>query len=605
MRVIVLLPPQNIKSMVATLQFFSRYLLLACLVVWVFAAALDGDFVWDDRHYLVDDPDYRAENIIESPVFDSFFVSKNYFRPLVVFSFVAQMKLHELDAFYFHAVNVLIHLVTCLLLLFVLDKVSLKLALKSPHWVAFFCACLYSVSPLVVEPVVWVSGRFDLCFGLFSVLLAYLYLFNCSSLLPRIAIFICYLAAALSKEHAVVLPVVLFLLGVILNQAVNKQAMANEFKEHLPTFLIMFLAGVVYLGIRFGVLGYLYLSESSAVLDAGQADLGRLVIVVRSIGGYLIHSVLPFYDVSPVYTLGDPIYLEGARAIVEAVLGGGVLIMALFGAWLRVPRSFQLFLTLFLVCYFPVINLLRSNGTDNYIALRFMYFPYAVSVMCLPLLWSHVRSFLASHRVLFVLPAMFMALVVMGAKSTVPVWSLDETLWKWGYSMRNNSFMANSNLMADLVTRNQHEKAIEVGEAYLKNNPSSLGVLEGLAIAHAYSGNEEKALAIYEEIFEKMRFASSKDLSNIYGSLAVLLFKMNVADPEIENVCRAAIELNSKNRRARYLLANYLLINGADKAEAFKIFAEGIQMAPKKERNQMLEIVAVDPVWEGFNVEDY
>lgn len=573
----------------------------------VFGQALNWEFVWDDNHYLVDDATYRMPDSATDPIFQAFFVSPNYFRPLVVASFVAQLRIHDLNPLYFHLVNVSVHLLTGVVFFFLLQKLWLdnKENVISRAGVLVL-SCLFVASPIVVEPVSWVSGRFDLLFGLFSLVVLLIYLKAKRTALSNISLFSAYLAACLSKEHAVAVPAIAFLMGFVHRGDFSIGGLIREFHQRLFPILILISAGLAYILIRWLVLGYVYVDESSHV-ESHFSLATRAIIVVRSMGANLIHLCLPFYDVSPVYTLNFKDLLGEPVGIVEFLVGLSLIPAVIAFAMHSRCRGLLLFTIAFILSILPVSNILRLNGTDNYIALRFLYFPYAVFLMFFPVWLDFFKQY--AFRTGWQLKAgvIYCLINAFVAHSTVSVWESNSTLWNWGYAMRSDSFMANSNLIADLVQKRQFETAISVAEKYLKNKPPNINVMQSLALAYAGLGDSQKAVTIYEDLFLKFGVSSPKVLSQLYAGLARVLMQNNAGDPQIEAVCRAAIALYSQNRQARYVLSRYLVVREGGHQEAVSLLKDGLSMAPLLERKYVVGELRQDPIASeyGFTSEEY
>lgn len=128
----------------------------------------------------------------------------SYYRPLLATSFQLDYLTGHLSPVSYHLTNVLLHL-GCVLLLFrflILNRLSRE--------VAFLFTLLFSVHPVLVHAVAWVPGRNDsmLCLFTLASLNALLRFFQSekrSYLVPHFIFFAC---ALLTKESAIVLPLV-------------------------------------------------------------------------------------------------------------------------------------------------------------------------------------------------------------------------------------------------------------------------------------------------------------------------------------------------------------------------------------------------------------
>ena len=117
--------------------------------------------------------------------------------------------------------NTLIHLLSVLLvfwfvLLLLKNKSEILLSkIEKPLFVSFITALLFTIHPMRVESVVWVSERKDVLYSFFFLAACINYLKYLASKKQRkylIYSFFLFLASCLSKGQAVVLPIMLLLL---------------------------------------------------------------------------------------------------------------------------------------------------------------------------------------------------------------------------------------------------------------------------------------------------------------------------------------------------------------------------------------------------------
>ena len=115
---------------------------------------LDGEFVFDDRPAIVDNPDCHPD---KSPLMQAW---KNNFwgqemgspysqhasyRPLTIWTFRANVWANGLNPRGFHIVNVLLHAVASVLFYFVCRKAH---GLSTPAVVSLFAASMFAVHPV-------------------------------------------------------------------------------------------------------------------------------------------------------------------------------------------------------------------------------------------------------------------------------------------------------------------------------------------------------------------------------------------------------------------------------------------------------------------------
>jgi tetratricopeptide (TPR) repeat protein len=128
------------------------------------------------------------------------------------------MKFTGIDPRYFHAANIVIHLINVILVFFVTKKLS-----KSPL-ISVLCCTLFALHPTRVESVVWVMQRKDLLYTLFYLLslISYIYYIE-KKKHPFIflVVILCSWLASISKIQAVMLPLTLFLIDYYYSRRIN------------------------------------------------------------------------------------------------------------------------------------------------------------------------------------------------------------------------------------------------------------------------------------------------------------------------------------------------------------------------------------------------
>lgn len=133
--------------------------LVFALSFFLFSPSIHGDFLnWDDTIYITSNE--LVYNEISLSSFKDLYAFEQYIS-LVLFSFLIQINLLGSDPFYFHLINILLHLVNVALVF----KLSQRL-LKN-DFMALSIALLFSIHPLKAESVCWIIQRKDLLFSMF------------------------------------------------------------------------------------------------------------------------------------------------------------------------------------------------------------------------------------------------------------------------------------------------------------------------------------------------------------------------------------------------------------------------------------------------------
>jgi len=278
--------------------------LIAAAGAGAYLNSLEGEFLWDDDHFIVNNAYLRSwsylPEIFTGDVAAGSGVSYGYYRPLATFSYLVDYTLWGLNPRGYHAAGILYHILAaaalfCLVGLIFRDEL-----------LAFLTALLYVVHPVHTETVAYVSGRPDsLCALLiFLAFIMYLKFLAKGRPLRFVLMAASFAGALLSRESSVVLP--LLLLAYHLAFRVRLRP--------LP-FLPILLLAATYVLARWRL----------AAPEAGAPPLaGRVSGFLASVPEYLRLLVLPLH-LHQEYGVGgfsfpDPPVIAGAAVTAAALL---------------------------------------------------------------------------------------------------------------------------------------------------------------------------------------------------------------------------------------------------------------------------------------------
>ena len=180
---------------------------LAVVVGLAYANSLAGGFHYDDVHSLVSNPSIRdlsqVPRYFRDPTAFSADPDKAMYRPLVVVSYAVNYALGGDRPYGYHVLNLGLHLAAVLLVW------QVALALGATPAGALAAGLLFGLHPLATEPVNYVSSRSE---SLAAVGLLAAFRSGLAAGRGATAIsWVCFAAALLAKEVAIVFPVLLFL----------------------------------------------------------------------------------------------------------------------------------------------------------------------------------------------------------------------------------------------------------------------------------------------------------------------------------------------------------------------------------------------------------
>jgi hypothetical protein len=242
------------------------------------------DFIWVDNIVIDGKVDYLGPLTITT----------GFFRPLVSWTFGLQYELHGMNSRPYGWFNLFLHLVNILLVYLLLSSA----AISRPY--AFWAAVLFAFNTKGSTMAVgWISGRTTLLCDCFALLSLYLYLKvrqqhrqqggNGKRIFLYFLAGSVYLAALLSKETAVAVPVFVFLASLIDEKRKNNGVSSRDFfKSVQKAFLntVVFLIPLIlYVFLRLG---------SNAIVPFNAPDYYRFslapLVVLKNLFEYIIRS---------------------------------------------------------------------------------------------------------------------------------------------------------------------------------------------------------------------------------------------------------------------------------------------------------------------------
>jgi len=354
------------------LNFPRRHLFIYVLVLLtvnlaVFLPSMRGDFLWDDKYFISENPNIQGSNFLETFLVSPFGgfsgLDENsarmdrimqFYRPLTSLSYWLDFKVWGLNPAAFHLTNIVLHLANSVLLFFILLSLGISVA------PAFSSALLFSVFPLHFENVAWISGRTDLLSFLFAALSVWFFVkfldrrgglyLGLSSLF--------FLLSLLSKENAILLPVIFGL--VFLRKGFDAKKAVLLILPYGAALAVWFVLRRIASG------------------PGGLEYSGRTLFdFLAAVGFYTAKIVFPFrlsVTINPVPVFKNIFYQ------ISGVLLTAFFLVALFQSVKKKTKeapAFQAFSGYFLFLL-PSVAAIFSASTISLLAWRFLYLASAV-----------------------------------------------------------------------------------------------------------------------------------------------------------------------------------------------------------------------------------
>jgi tetratricopeptide (TPR) repeat protein len=505
--------------------------LLAVAVIFIYAETLSGPFIFDDRNNIRDNPHIRISQITWSGLTSAAVDSPSHHRPVANISFALNYYMHGYNVVGFHAVNIIIHIISGILLYFLVQTTFRTPALQSRYerykWISFFSAAIWLFHPLQTQSVSYIVQRMNSLAAMFYILsfLCYAQLRVHPQDRRKWALLSgCILAGMLAlgtKENAATLP--LFLL--LYEWYFFRDLSLKWLKEHLALLagllLLTAIVALVFLGIH--PLDKIWAGYAFRNFTPAQRLLTemRVVIFYISLFFWPHPSRLNLdHDFALSHSLTDPITtLFSMLAIVV------LLVLAVVTAKNQRLISFG-------ILWFLGNLVIESSifGLEIIFEHR-LYLPSMMfSLVVVVLVYRWVRP-------AWLKPLILCTLTIVAALWTYErneVWGDRIAIWQDCIKKSPHKARPYNNLGAALADAGQYDKAIEQYHKALQINPYYPNAYTNLGFALAKQGKVEQSITQFLKALE-LKPRDYETLSN----LGVALLMQNRQAEAIEYLSEA------------------------------------------------------------------
>ena len=546
------------------------------LVGLAFLPALHFGYVWDDHSLFLNTPDLRAPDLIWHALWQPVLRGSTYLRPLVLASFAVEFLTLGTSPAWAHGINLLIHLANVAMVMalahhFVRDT-------SRPTLKVVLAGLLYGLHPALIEPVAWAAGRFDLMVTFFS-LAALLAAVKLAGWRRMLTVSLCFFLAALSKEMAATLPLLVFL---VLLASRDRDIPWREMPRHIwrqdaAMYALLLLTGIVYLIIRkITMPGFVHID--TGVESDFHHDIGHIAFVGQTLIFYVKMSLWPFAHLNPMHP-----FSPAQMTVADHWTGLGALALAVLASvtalWRRSTPG--ILVVAWLVALLPVLNILPLTIVGDIGEERFLTLPLAFLVlgfMRLPA--PRFFSTYATLPYLVTLVALaWLAFSVATVRITLPLWRNDYLLWNWALIGNPRSNMVRYNHALTSISFGHLRQAEDFIQNWedKQNDPPGPYSSHG-PIIHYLKGVLAIKLGHYQTAEQEFRASLSglKKFSDIPELDIVTLFAntcSNLAEAEIQlsqfskALASSSVALGVKPNWQPALAAKALALYGLDQVK--------------------------------------
>ena len=383
----------------------------------VFLPTLWYGFVWDDRFTIVTNYSLQSWRTLAQTLWGRLAGGYHMYRPVTGSVVFFQYRLFGLHSWGYHLTSILLHVLACALLF------RLALQLSGKKSVAVFASLLFAVHATHLEAVAWVSAFAEplLASIMFAGLSAFLRYRQDRHWKGLAAICLCLFLGLLTKETAIVLPLLLVCYEFTVGNSESRQLRRN-----LPLLGGVSGTVLVYIVMRhFASPGFIFNESSFLTFQTMMFTWPSLLIE------YCRHLLIPtplspFYDsryvVGPTAEFWLPLLLlvviSGAVYFASRRLAnGGLILFCAIGA---------------AICLIPVLNL-KVFQYREIMHDRFLYLPSAFfAILVAELLFGQRLSAKRTRTTLYA--ALGVCLIVLNVSALLiqsPAWRNDFALYSY------------------------------------------------------------------------------------------------------------------------------------------------------------------------------
>ncbi len=368
------------------------------------------------------------------------------YQPLAWLSYSIDYRCWGLSPIAFHASNLVLHSITAALFFF-LARELIRAAIHASGLVLDFssaaAALFFSVHPLRVESVAWITERRDVLCGVFFVGALLVYVRGAAGVATGTrrcvlgpGCIVLVILAALSKGWAMTLPFLMFVLDFYPLRRHPQVPLRRLISEKTSILVIAGLtAAIAYWGQQSGAWGPQQFAHRTVFERVAQAAYALVFYPTKTIWPA---SLLPIYELPVVIRLTDARYAAAAAAVV----------LISIAAWLarrRCPAVLATWLA-YVVTIAPFVGITQAG--NQIVADRYSY----LSCLSFPLLVAGGMAIAARRPNRFIRTALFATSFVVTAMLATEAWRLtlawhdSLSLWKRAVALNPNSWVSHGNL---------------------------------------------------------------------------------------------------------------------------------------------------------------
>ena len=450
---------------------------LIIAVLSIYWNSLEGSFQFDGIAHIVENSALHLNELTADHIAKTLHYSPS--RALVLFSFALNYYFGDLNVFWFHLVNTIIHIITAsFLFLFVYNTLHLPLIknryAKQAYAISLIATFLWALNPVQTQAVTYIVQRLASMAAMFYIISMYLYIKGRMSSEKSKQIFyfsLCafsWLLSIFCKENALMLPVSIYFYDLFLLQGISRKTLIVNLRPMLYIVLAVIIVSSTVIIMR-GSLFELFEGYDDRFFTLKQ----RILTEPRIIWFYISLLLYPLpgrLNIAHDITISESLFTPFSTLI--AILG--LLLLFVYSIYDSKKRP----LISFCIVFFLINHLIESTFIPLELIFEHRnYLPSMTFFLLLAIALAKAYYLLSYKESIRALLGLLIVVLIMSQGISTYVrnyaWKTPETLWTDAVIKAPNLTRNHVNLGLEYFKKGLFDKAIyHAKQAIALNNPS-------------------------------------------------------------------------------------------------------------------------------------
>lgn len=531
-------------------KYFLLIAIIITSIIVLFPVINCGFTNWDDNLYITQNPDILS--ITNINLFFSKFYLGNY-HPITMLSYSLDYLFFKLNPKWFHLMNLIYHLINLVLVFIFIKKLNFN---KN---IAFFIALFFSIHPMHVESVAWLSERKDLLFVMFG-LLSLIFYINFSQTRKKINYIISilfFLMSLLSKSQAIVIPFIMILIDIFFFKFHRKNIL-----EKIPHFIF---------SIGFSIITIIAQSESNTIGNNYEI-IQSLIYPSIALSNYISGLILPI-NLSAFHPKIFDFKITDYFSVLSIIVLGFVIIISIKSKNLKIAFG----LIFFIISLLPVLQIVPFG--DALFADRYTYFSSIGFFIVLLEIGNKLYNGFKKYKT-YIFAFLFVYIFIMSyiSRAYIPIWKNSFTLWTDVLEKYPKSYLANTNIASAYYEIGDYNNAIKFYNIAIENNKNHYKIYHDRGLTYSKLKKFDLAISDYTSSINL-----KNDYSSSYSNRGLAYQYINDSINSLKDYNKA-IDLNPENSFA-YSNRGLYYNQYKNYYQAIEDFKKSISISPNNEIN--------------------